>query len=71
MDINNKVMALISASSLLIITAMVLYAFQLGFFGGSVAVTKERVDRTEFIVIRDANLAQVSDQETTNETVSE
>lgn len=71
MDKNNKIMALVSAASLLVITAMVLYAFQLGFFGGSVNTDKIRTNHTEVRVMSSPGLAQVSGQETTNKTVSE
>jgi hypothetical protein len=66
MDKNNKVMALVSAASLLVITAMVLYAFQLGLFGGSVNTSKSRTNHTEIRVMSRTGLAQVSGQKSTN-----
>lgn len=66
MDKNNKIMALVSAASLLVITAMVLYAFQLGLFGGSINTNMSRMNRTEVRVMTGPGLAQISGQESTN-----
>jgi hypothetical protein len=63
MNKNNNVMALLSAASLLVITAIVLYAFSLGYVGGNpVTVTKVRANHTEVRVLGGPNLAQVNAQ---------